>query len=49
MKYWSDGTIERFEVRLVLIGYTKQESIDFTKIFSPVVKMTTVRTLIVVQ
>ncbi|GKA85881.1 putative copia-type protein [Tanacetum coccineum] len=42
----SDGSIERFNARLVAKGCTQKEGNDYTKTFAPVAKMVTVKTFI---
>jgi hypothetical protein len=43
IKHRVDGSIERYKTRLVARGFTQQEGIDYSQIFSPVIKQATVR------
>ncbi|MCI24867.1 hypothetical protein A2U01_0046053, partial [Trifolium medium] len=48
IKHNSDGTIERYKARLVILGNHKKEGIDYTETFAPVVKMVTICLVLVV-
>lgn len=48
LKFRADGTLERHKARLFIRRCTQKPGIGFQETFSPVVKMTTIRSLIVV-
>ena len=41
-----DEKKERYKERLVVKGFAQKEGIDFTKIFSPIVKISSIRVIL---
>ena len=44
-----DGGRKRYKVRCVVNGFAQKKGIDFDEIFSLVVKMTSIRTILILE
>ena len=49
IKTRSDGTVDRYKARLVARGFTQEYGIDYEETFSPVARLSSVGTLIIVS
>lgn len=48
MKYLADRTVERYKVRMVAKDYNQREGLYYNEIFSPLVKIVTLRAIIAI-
>jgi hypothetical protein len=45
-KLHSDGTLEHYKARWVVRGFRQRAGVDFTDTFAPVIKLSTIRTIL---
>ena len=46
IKHVADGSIEKYKARFVARGFSQKDGIDYGETFSPVVRYTSIRTII---
>lgn len=46
VKHKANGLVEQYKARLVILGNTQKEGVDFTETFAPITKIVKVRTLL---
>jgi hypothetical protein len=46
IKHNSDGSIDRYKARWVARGFSQKQDVDYTEIFAPVVRLSSLRTLL---
>ncbi|KZV33478.1 hypothetical protein F511_38517 [Dorcoceras hygrometricum] len=44
----SDGTIDKYKVRLVIKGYRQREGLDYFDTYSPVTRITSIRVILTI-
>jgi hypothetical protein len=49
IKTRSDGSVERYQARLIAKGFAQEYGIDYEETFAPVARLTSVRSLLVVS
>ena len=45
LKHATDGSIEKYKARFVARGFSQKEGIDYEETFAPVVRYTSIRTI----
>ena len=48
IKFFPDGTVDKYKARLVIRGFDQKEGVDYKHTFSPVAKAATIRVLIAI-
>ena len=48
IKHGADGSIEKYKARFVARGFSQKEGVDYDETFSPVVRYTSIRSIIAI-